>query len=144
MWIAFAAAAADRVTKVLAMDMQGPFALIPGVINARYVENTGAAFSLFSGRGVWLIAVTLLLIAGLCAWQLARPHENRVFRAGLWLIIGGGAGNLYDRVFLGYVVDFIETAFMRFPVFNIADVCVCVGAGLVILGTFLEERRRGA
>jgi len=141
MWIPLAAVILDRVTKAAAMGPGLRFSLIPGIINIRYVENTGVAFSMFSGGGWGLILVTFLLVAGLTAWQLAKPDENPVFRAGMWLIIGGGLGNLYDRIAYGYVIDFIETAFMRFPVFNVADICVCVGAAIVILGVFLEEMK---
>ena len=66
----------------------------------------------------------------------------RLLRAGLWLIVGGGLGNLYDRLTRGGVADFIELAFVRFAVFNVADICICVGAALAALGVLMTERRR--
>lgn len=143
-WIVPLVLAADRITKVLAMTLEQPRPLMPGVINMRYVQNTGIAFSMFSGSGIGLILVTFGLIAALLVWLFARPDEPKLFRWGLWLIAGGGLGNLYDRMVYGYVVDFLETAFIRFPVFNIADVCICAGAGLAILGLLLDEIRAKA
>ena len=149
-WIALLAAAVDRITKVAVLRLwQRPRlldrtfdALIPGVVNLRMVGNRGMAFSLFSGQGAALTVLTFLLIAGVVAWLIARPDESKWIRAGFWLVVGGGLGNLFDRVVQGYVVDFIELAFVRFAVFNVADVCICVGAALVILGTIFAERQK--
>ena len=142
-WIALLAALLDRLTK-LAVARFAPrgCALVPGVVNLRPVENRGMAFSLLSGQSLLLTVFTALLIAGLAAWLVARPDEPRLTRAGLWLIVGGGLGNLYDRLTAGGVADFIELAFVRFAVFNVADVCICAGAALVVLGVWLEERKR--
>lgn len=141
-WVALAAAALDRITKVLAMRAPDGHVLIPGVLNARFVQNTGMAFSLFSGQPAVLTALTLALIAILTFWLLKRPEEPRLMRAGLWLIVGGGAGNLYDRLVYGYVIDFLDPVFVRFAVFNVADACICVGAGLAILSLIYDEVRR--
>lgn len=143
-WIVPLVLAADRVTKVLAMALEQERTLVPGILNARYVQNTGIAFSLFSGGGAGLILVTFALVAGIVAWLVAGPDEPRIFRSGLWLLAGGGLGNLYDRIVYGYVIDFLETAFIRFPVFNIADVCICAGAGLAMLGLLLDEMKTKA
>lgn len=149
-WIALLAAAVDRITKVAVLrQWQRPRlldrtfdALIPGVVNLRMVGNRGMAFSLFSGQGAALTVLTFLLIAGVVAWLIARPDESKWIRVGFWLVVGGGLGNLFDRAVQGYVVDFIELAFVRFAVFNVADVCICVGAALVILGTIFAERQK--
>ena len=140
MWIALLAALADRMTKVLAAR---PGALIPGFINITPVQNRGMAFSMLSGQTLALTVFTALLIAGLVGWLAARPDAPRLARAGLWLIVGGGLGNLYDRLAMGSVSDFIELAFMRFAVFNVADVCICVGAGLVLLGSITGDGKDG-
>ena len=150
LWLALLAAAADRVTKALALarwEARNPFLsvtfdpLIPGVLNLTLARNTGVAFSGLAGGGAAVIALTALLIAGLLFYLLARPNAPRLSRAGLWLIVGGGLGNLYDRLRFGYVIDFIELAFVRFAVFNVADVCVCLGAALTFLGVMLSEGR---
>lgn len=150
MWIVPAVLIADRITKVAAqMILQTPpeisyapmVKLVPGILNARYAQNTGIAFSMFSGRGLMLVLFTLVLIAALAAWLIAKPDEPKLFRAGLWLIVGGGLGNLYDRIVYGYVIDFLELAFVRFAIFNIADVCICAGAGLAMLALIMDEMR---
>ena len=134
-WIALAAALADRLTKLLAAGAPGG-ALVPGIIDLRPVQNRGMAFSMLSGQTLALTVFTALLIAGLVGWLVARPDAPRLARAGLWLIVGGGLGNLYDRLATGSVTDFIELAFVRFAVFNLADACICVGAAMVVLGYF--------
>jgi len=100
------------------------------------------AFSLLSGHGLGLTLLTALLLAAVIAWLVSKPDEQRLLRTGLWLIVGGGLGNLFDRVMRGYVVDFIELAFVRFAVFNVADVCICAGAALAAIGAILGEKRR--
>lgn len=121
--------------------------LIDGVLRFTYVENRGAAFGMLAEkRWVFIIVSTLAIIAMLIYLIKFKP-QNRLLRAALVLIIGGGIGNMIDRVLLGYVVDFID--FYAFPslwvwVFNIADACVCIGAGLMILYLILstvEEAR---
>ena len=73
---------------------------------------------------------------------LTHPDTPTLERAGLWLIAGGGLGNLWDRLAYGFVIDFIRLDFVRFAVFNPADVFVCVGAGLVVLSVILAEWRK--
>lgn len=140
-WIALIAAALDRISKAWALGTKVNRPMIPGILNARYTENTGMAFSMFSGQSLALTALTIVLILALVSWLLAKPDESRLFRAAIWLIVGGGLGNIYDRLVYGYVIDFIEPAFVRFAVFNVADVCICAGAGLAVLALILEELR---
>lgn len=144
-WIALLAALADRLSKVaVARLMPAGGALLPGIVNLRPVRNAGMAFSMLSGQALALGLLTGLLIAGLTVWLLARPEAPGLLRAGLWLIVGGGLGNLYDRLAQGGVSDFIELAFVRFAVFNVADICICLGAALAVLGMALAERKGSA
>jgi signal peptidase II len=143
-WIALLAVLADRLTKRLVAQLcPGGGALVPGLLNLRPVENRGIAFSMLSGKGLGLVLFTAALIAGLVAWLVAHPDAPTLLRTGLWLIAGGGLGNLYDRLATGSVSDFIELAFMRFAVFNVADICICVGAGLVLLGSIAGDGKDG-
>ncbi|MBR1820065.1 MAG: signal peptidase II [Clostridia bacterium] len=140
-WIALLAALIDRLTKAAVTRLARPRALAPGLLNLRPVENRGMAFSMLSGQTLALTLVTAALVAGLVGWLIAKPDAPRLARAGLWLIVGGGLGNLYDRLTAGGVTDFLELAFVRFAVFNVADVCICVGAALVVVSVWREERK---
>lgn len=140
-WIALVVVILDRIFKTWALKTRANQIILPGILNARYMENTGMAFSVFSEQPIALTAFTIILIFALTVWLLARPNESPAFRMGLWLIVGGGLGNLYDRLVYGYVIDFIELAFVRFAVFNWADICICIGAGLAALTMIMEECR---
>ena len=101
-------------------------------------RRCGGAFSILSGQGFILTVVPLAAII-FAAWYMERHlTDHWSLPLSLCLIIGGGIGNLIDRIFLGFVTDMIDFRF--FPVFNIADIAVCVGAGFLILYTlFFSE-----
>ena len=132
----FAAAivAADQFTKYLtvaniALWEDVPF--IPGLLQLTYVQNTGAAFSSFEGQQ-WMFALIFVVFTGLIFWEyFKKPMGFTTFeRWCIAAVYGGGLGNMIDRVRMGYVVDMIETTFMEFPVFNVADcfiTCGCIG-----------------
>ena len=126
--------AADRVTKILAVDLpEEGVTLIPGVIALRYTENTGAAFSMLSGHP-WLLGVfSLLVIAGAFVY-LRRKKIPPLIMTGLMMMLGGAVGNMLDRFLTGYVPDMIEPLFVNFAVFNVADMFLCVGCALVAAG----------
>ncbi len=142
MWIAAAVAAADQISKSLLRGGLPPFR-VDGLFAIRLTENTGVAFSMFSGSGIALILGTALIIAALTVWLIARPDAlPKGARAGMWMIVGGGLGNLYDRAVYGAVTDFIELLFVRFAVFNIADVAIVCGALLAAIALFIDEKRK--
>ncbi len=130
---------ADQLSKQLVLhflDRSNPFDIIPGVFRFSYVENRGAAFGMLDEhRWVFMIVSTVAIVALLVyLWKFA--PRDKLLGVGLSLVIGGGIGNMIDRVAYGYVVDFLD--FCAFPnlwmwVFNVADACVCVGAGIVVL-----------
>jgi signal peptidase II len=132
----------DQLSKMLVLTYlyEGQVAVIPGILNFTYVENDGMAFGLLSEHR-WVFLVFSVLGIGLMGFYLYRFTKRWGSRVALALIIGGGIGNMIDRLSLGFVVDFID--FCAFPeiwywVFNVADACVCVGAGLFILDLILE------
>ena len=133
---------ADQLIKLWAVQVLEPVGampLIPHVVELRFVLNPGMAFSLLSGKQLFLIAATgaaLLLVA---YWLFFRSCGRKLQQAALILVLGGGIGNLIDRVLNGEVVDYINLLFMRFAVFNFADICVCVGVALWVLVILLEE-----
>ena len=128
----------DQVSKLIVigfLDKNEPFVLIDKVLRFTYVENDGMAFGLLGEhRWVFMILSTIgIAFMAIYLWKF-RP-ASKLACVGLSLIIGGGIVNMIDRVYLGFVVDFIDFYAFDFWVwvFNIADSCVCVGAGLLIL-----------
>jgi signal peptidase II len=129
--------ALDRVTKWLAVrHLAGrePITLIPHVLDLRYTENSGGAFSLFGGQS-WLFVGATIAVCGVIA-VVAIRLTSAATAIGLGMIMGGALGNLTDRIirgsgFSGRVVDFIELHL--WPVFNVADSAIVVGALLVLL-----------
>ena len=144
-WLAPAAFLLDRATKIWARSAlrgQRPLDVWPGVLRFAYVENSGAAFGMLSGRQGLLLAVTGVALAGLLAWLLLRGRSVRaVARVSLWLLLGGALGNFFDRLAYGYVIDFMEIRLFAFPVFNIADSCVCAAFAL-LAGYIIFHRER--
>ena len=143
-WVAVLAVAIDRICTVAvtrAMALSPVRTDLPGVLSWAYPQNRGVAFGLLSGAAV-LPLLTLTLIVLLLVYLLRRPKAGAALRTGLWLIVGGGLGNLYDRLAYGYVIDFIRLDFVNFAIFNPADVFVCAGAVLVAIAVLLEDRRK--
>ena len=136
--------AADQFTKYLtvaniALFEDVPF--IPGLLQLTYVQNTGAAFSSFEGQQ-WLFALIFALFTGMIIWEFFR--NTMKFTTFEWwciaAIYGGGLGNMIDRVRMGYVVDMIETTFMEFPVFNVADCFITCGCILMMAHLILFNK----
>ena len=118
-----------------------PLKIIPGVLNFRLILNDGAALGMLdNARWVFLILSTVAII-GVLVYMFWKKPQNKLLLAALALVTGGGIGNMIDRIWLGYVVDFID--FCAFPnlwmwVFNVADSCVTVGAGVLALWMILD------
>ena len=132
---------ADQAIKfwaVQVLEPVGSMPLIPHVVELRFVLNQGMAFSLLSGKQLFLILATSAALLLVAYWLFFRSRGKYLQQAALILVLGGGIGNLIDRVLNGEV-DYINVLFMRFAVFNFADICVCVGVALWVLVIFLEE-----
>ena len=132
----------DQAIKLWAVGVLQPVGvmpLIPHVVELRFVLNQGMAFSLLSGRQLFLIIATSAALLLVAYGLFFRSHGKYLQQAALILVLGGGIGNLIDRVLNGEVVDYINLLFMRFAVFNFADICVCVGVVLWVLVIFLDE-----
>ena len=124
----------DQLTKYLVrvhIPLDGSVEFLPGVMDFTYVQNTGMAFSMLSEHTWLLAAASVLIIAFLVFLLVKKEVTHPVGVTCLLLIIGGAIGNLIDRVVLGYVTDMFRTLFMNFAVFNVADICVVVGAILL-------------
>ncbi len=137
----------DQVTKAyfnsfdVGAVVGGPFA---GLIQFRLVHNTGMAWGLFGDSTLALGVMSVAVCCFFAAYAfICAPRLNWAEAIGLALVIAGGIGNACDRFALGYVVDFIETAFMDFPVFNVADIGVTCGFVLFLIGLFVSMSRDG-
>ena len=144
--------AADQVTKALVLvniPLYEEVALLPGVVGLTYVQNFGAAFSSFQGMQ-WLFALIFIVFTGAVVWEYRKKAMpfTKFERWCIAAIYAGGLGNMIDRVRLGYVVDMIETQFMEFPVFNVADCfitcgCIALIAHLVLFNKeFWKEEKK--
>ena len=125
---------ADRATKAWARQWLAPvfsLRLLP-FFQLTYVENTGAAWGMFQGRNLFLIALSVGLLAGLLVLRRRWPKDDKLLHCGAALVAGGALGNLYDRIALGYVIDFLD--FIVWPVFNVADSAITTGACLLAFG----------
>ena len=130
-WIAALALMLDQLTKLWAQGLgDARLVLIPGVVGLRYAENTGMAFSLLSGRP-WLLGVLSAVLIALGALVLRHYRLGALPSVAAMLMLGGAAGNMLDRLLRGYVVDMVETLFIQFPIFNLADACLTVGCVLM-------------
>lgn len=139
----------DQYTKMLAssnLDYAQPVRVFSW-FNLTLHHNPGAAFSFLSDAGGWqryffTVLATSISIA-LAAWLVVMPRGQRLLALSLGLILGGALGNLWDRVALGYVVDFISVHYKGnyFPTFNIADSAISVGAVCMLLDSFLHRDR---
>lgn len=128
-------AAADQALKALIRTHpQGAVLFsVPSILEITHRANTGAAFSLLAGNPLLVTLLSAALLAGLCAVMLRVLHPTRTARIALAFVIGGGAGNLIDRLAFGEVTDYVRLLFIRFPVFNLADMCITGGAVLLML-----------
>ena len=137
----------DQLSKIYIetnIALHGQTEIIPGFFYITYVKNTGAAWSMFSGKVPFLVIVSVIEICVIAA-VLYRMHQRRKtwYRISLSLMLGGAVGNLIDRVVLGSVRDFLHfyPFGYSFPVFNIADCAITVGMGIVMVLMYLEEKK---
>lgn len=135
---------ADQITKYLVvanMELHESIDVIPGVFRFTYIHNDGAAFgSLDNARWIFMILSTVAIVA-ILGYLFWKKPQDKLLLSALILVSSGGIGNMIDRIRLGYVIDFID--FCAFPkiwmwIFNVADICVCVGAGLLALWMILD------
>ena len=113
--------------------------IIPGFFNLRHDRNTGAAFGVLAGHRILLILITIAALAFIFAYYL-RFRQSRWMQVSLGFLLGGAIGNFIDRIRLGEVVDFLQFGIaskkLFWPTFNVADVSVCIGAGMLIVYLF--------
>ena len=159
-FIIFAVCVLDQLSKLLVMDaiaaansvtLDGlregmKITLLDGVLDFTYITNDGMAFGwLDNNRWVFMV-LSALGIAVMLAYLIYLKGNGRLFCFSLSLVIGGGIGNMFDRILLGYVVDFIDVRCFDFWkwIFNFADSAVCVGAALLIISVLLDYKKEKA
>ncbi len=135
--IIIALLALDLVTKyVFDATLSGDesITIIPYLFNFKLVHNYGAAWGMLSGKQVFLIALTFAFLVIFVCYYIREPNKTWLLNVTFGFLFGGCLGNLYDRMILGYVRDFIQFDFWKsFPVFNFADVALCVGVVLFVV-----------
>lgn len=132
----------DQLTKWLAviyLEGRPSFQIIKGVIQLTYAENKGAAFSMLQNHRWLFISVSAIAIIVMLVYLFKFRPKSKLICLGISMLIGGGTGNMIDRVMQGYVVDFIDFNLINFAVFNGADSFICVGAGLIILSVIISS-----
>ncbi len=135
----------DRLAKIRALNSlkeKDGIILIKGIFKLEYLENRGAAFGILQNKLILLAIVTLLVISAMIYYIIKYKPKSKFLRISFALIISGALGNLYDRVFYKYVVDFILLHYKEvyyFPTFNIADMLVVVGTLILAISIVKEE-----
>jgi signal peptidase II len=139
----------DQLSKIFidrSFTLYESLEVVENFFHITYVRNKGAAFGLFADsafRVPFFIGVALLAVVGIL-WYLRQVEDDqRAQQIGLSLVLGGALGNLVDRVRLGEVIDFLDVHWYRhhWPAFNVADIAICVGVGLLLLGLWQAERQ---
>ncbi len=140
----------DIITKISAVKVLMPIRsveVIKNILSFTYVENRGIAFGMFAGKRILFIIISVIVLVAVVFVVVKTPKQSRgkFLKLGSALVISGAVGNLTDRIIKGFVVDFIEVKFIDFPVFNIADIAVCVGAAMLIIHfLFFDSKNVGS
>ena len=148
LWCSVAVVVVDQSTKLAAVELLEPASRVEllSMLALVLAYNTGAAFSILSTAGGWqrwfFTGLALVVCVIIIQWMRRVPRSERRLPLALSLMLGGAAGNAIDRIRIGAVVDFIDVHVggWHWPAFNVADSAICVGAALLVLGTFRRVR----
>ncbi|KLV07614.1 MULTISPECIES: signal peptidase II [Photobacterium] len=152
LWLAALVFIVDIASKLVVMNTMeygwpNRIELLP-FFNLLYVHNYGAAFSFLSDAGGWQRWLFTAIALGVCAllvfWMRRSPASNKLANSSYAMIIGGALGNLFDRMYHGFVVDFLDfyVGNYHWPAFNIADTAICIGAGLIIIEGLIDDKKK--
>ena len=137
---------ADQLIKIWAINELQPVKVMDfihfgnlDIMDLRYVENEGAAFSSFSGARWFLVGLVSVMLIGLAIFVFKYKYKHPFFMISAVMVMSGGIGNLIDRVRFGYVVDYLDVKLFNFAVFNFADICVVLGAIFLLIFLFFIE-----
>lgn len=134
----------DLVTKITvqtSLELHRQIPIIENFFYITYAKNTGAAWSMLSGKQFFLIAISMIGVIIFLYMYFKTPEQDKFGKVCLSLMIAGAAGNLIDRVTLGYVRDFLDFVIFGydFPIFNVADMALCIGIVLLLVQTLLKK-----
>ncbi|MEH8138715.1 signal peptidase II [Gallibacterium anatis] len=150
LWLSVVAFMLDLFTKWLVVshfELYESVNILP-IFNLTYVRNYGAAFSFLADHSGWqkyfFVLIAVVISALLLFWLAKTPRQKILVNSAYALIIGGALANMTDRLYHGFVVDFLDFYWQiyHYPVFNVADIAICVGAGLLILDYLKNERKQ--
>lgn len=150
LWLSVVAFMSDLFTKWLVVshfELYESVNILP-IFNLTYVRNYGAAFSFLANHSGWqkyfFVLIAVVISALLLFWLAKTPRQKILLNSAYALIIGGALANMTDRLYHGFVVDFLDFYWQiyHYPVFNVADIAICVGAGLLILDYLKNERKQ--
>lgn len=129
----------DQVTKFFLTGCN--INIINNIVKFEYAENFGAGFGFLSGKTALLIVITFLFLLGIFVFDYFNRAKKGCYLVGMSFIFAGAVGNLIDRLFLGYVRDFVKLEFINFPIFNFADICLTIGVILIIVDVlFIKDQ----
>lgn len=138
----------DQLIKFIIVDnlYNSSINIIEGILNFTYIENTGGAYGIGNGSTAMFIIVNAIIITLIGKFILSKKNDIPTYILfSLGLVIAGGLGNLVDRIFRGFVVDYIDfNPIIKYPIFNLADICVVLGCVIVIINliiTTIKERK---
>lgn len=135
----------DQLTKHLMQGWLAPdktFPIFQDILHFSYTENTGAAWGMLKDARWVFMLISTIAILGMLAYLIFAKNQSRGSKIAIALICGGGIGNMVDRILLGYVIDFIDFRLINFPLFNLADSCVCIGAFLFVVFYLKDEWKK--
>jgi len=132
----------DQISKIIVFNNEVNFTLIPNLLNFTLVKNYGAAFGSFQGLNLALIFVTLTICLLIVLFMINMYKKGEFVSPAYYLILSGGVGNLIDRIFRGFVVDFIDTPFIA--TFNIADSFIVIGAIWILVAEVMKSLKKTA
>lgn len=137
--------AIDQISKFAItsnMDLMQSIKIIPGFFNITYLQNTGAAWSMFEGRMIFFYIITIVALCVMVYFYRSTEHQDALSKFGIISMIAGTLGNFIDRLAFQYVRDFLDFNIFgyEFPVFNVADMALCIGVALVFLSVILENK----
>ena len=138
----------DLVSKSIVaskMNLYDSIEIIPHFFHLTYYHNEGAAWGVLQGQQSLFMIITIVALAIMLIYYKSTDGKDRLSQLGIVLMVSGTLGNFYDRIYFGYVRDFLDFYIFGydFPIFNIADSLLCIGVGLLVLAIFLDEKKKG-